>query len=313
LKLFFCHSSSDKPLIREIRSYLSVNIQPWIDEDSLIIGEPLGSIQKVIESKSDFVLIFISKESAISAWVQRELKWALNHEKEIGYPFVLPVVINKDALDSFNELKGRKYLLLSSFEKNNVSKLAMKLDNELSEWAKRQTTTWPPIEKPIPLILAGCGQWARNRTVLPLFMKKKAELFRIVAVTKLLREDDEFRDTVEPSLKEAGIEDVRYFRLPRTAINEFNRKGHLAVAVNTPNSLHAELADAALNAGCHVYAERPVTRQGDDLSNLLRLAGETSRYLYTGTQRRLEFPYRYIRDVLQKGKDFGKLSSIRCS
>lgn len=209
-------------------------------------------------------------------------------------------------------MKQRKYLLLTDFTTAGVSALSENLNRNLMEWTNRQPRKWPPAKEPIPLILAGCGQWARNRTILPLFQKRNQEMFKIVAVTTLERNEDEFEDTVKMALEEVGAGDTKFFRRLNQAI-DFLKSEPAAVAVNTPNGLHEELADTALFRDCHVYAERPINRMGDDLPGLLRRAGEKGLYLYTGTQRRLEFPYRYMRMVLQEHKNFGELESIRCT
>jgi len=78
MKIFFSHSSRDKPLVREIRSYLPPHIRAWIDEDDLLVGEDLEqSIKSAITSTADFLVIFIGADSIRSHWVKRELDWAL--------------------------------------------------------------------------------------------------------------------------------------------------------------------------------------------------------------------------------------------
>jgi len=41
MKIFFSHSSRDKPLVREIQKSLPEHIKSWIDEKELLIGDDL--------------------------------------------------------------------------------------------------------------------------------------------------------------------------------------------------------------------------------------------------------------------------------
>jgi predicted dehydrogenase len=77
-------------------------------------------------------------------------------------------------------------------------------------------------------------------------------------------------------------------------------------------------------SGCDVYAERPINRPAptsatwavpDNLVELLQTSSDRGLFFYSGTQRRLEYPYRFIRQVLEgKGPaGFGRLRSIRCT
>src|SRR5579864_8126739 len=95
MRVFFSHSSKHKPLVREVIHYLPDHVRPWIDEKELLIGEPIGrSIRDAIEVGTDFVVLFVDLSSATSAWVKKELEWALEYEHRLGRPFVVPVVLD---------------------------------------------------------------------------------------------------------------------------------------------------------------------------------------------------------------------------
>ena len=47
MRIFFSHSSGQKPLVREIRKILPDHINTWIDEDKLLIGD---SIEQSLEN-----------------------------------------------------------------------------------------------------------------------------------------------------------------------------------------------------------------------------------------------------------------------
>ncbi len=140
MKIFLSHSSKDKPLVREIRKQLPEHIKAWIDEKELLIGEDLeGSIKNAIDAGSDFVLLFLSSDSVESEWVNRELEWALKREKEIGRPFVLPILLDKQSWDLVqpSSFRSRKYILCSDFSENGVAQVAKEVSDELFAWLSR--------------------------------------------------------------------------------------------------------------------------------------------------------------------------------
>ena len=111
MKIFLSHNSRHKPLIREIKHYLPEHINLWIDEKDLLIGDDIGTtIKDAIETNTDFVIIFIDTYAIRSQWVLKELDWAIDHEKEIGRTFLLPVVLEKEAWDGLDkeDFKKRK-------------------------------------------------------------------------------------------------------------------------------------------------------------------------------------------------------------
>ncbi len=61
------------------------------------------------------------------------------------------------------------------------------------------------------------------------------------------------------------------------------REGRLdAVVVSTPADAHFSIARAALEAGCHVLVEKPMTRSGQQAEELVRLAEERGLTLMVG-------------------------------
>ena len=55
-----------------------------------------------------------------------------------------------------------------------------------------------------------------------------------------------------------------------------------AIAIATPPETHSALAQQALSAGKHVFVEKPLCLEMDDLRRILSLARERSRVLFTG-------------------------------
>lgn len=129
MKIFFCHSSHDKSLVREFKNELPSHIKTWIDEDDLLIGDIIDkTLQKVIKTETDFVIIFFSKESMLSKWVHREIEWALEQEKRLCRTIVIPVLLEKDIHQKIKpkQLLERKYLEFFSTEKIDVKAFARK-------------------------------------------------------------------------------------------------------------------------------------------------------------------------------------------
>src|SRR5688572_14989689 len=96
LRVFLCHASQDKPLVRDLYKKLNSEtwIDPWLDEEKLLPGQDWNlEIEKAVES-SDAVVVCVSSTSvAKEGYVQRELRRVLDIalDKLEGAIFVIPV------------------------------------------------------------------------------------------------------------------------------------------------------------------------------------------------------------------------------
>jgi hypothetical protein len=96
LRVFLCHASQDKPIVRDVYQRLLAEgwIGPWLDEEKLLPGQDWNlEIEKAVES-SDAVIVCVSSTSvAKEGYVQKELRRVLNIalEKLEGTIFVIPV------------------------------------------------------------------------------------------------------------------------------------------------------------------------------------------------------------------------------
>jgi len=96
LKVFLCHSSADKPAVRELYQKLRAEpwIQPWLDEEELFPGMDWNmEIEKAIEA-TDVILVCLSKDSITKeGYVQRELRIVLDFAdyKPEGTLYLIPV------------------------------------------------------------------------------------------------------------------------------------------------------------------------------------------------------------------------------
>lgn len=137
MKIFFSHNSRDKPLLREIMHYFPYYIPVWIDEDEIIAGEDLfNKIKSVIKTKTDVVVFFLSIEALNSSWVNREIEWALDHEKLLRRPFIIPVILDEKCMDYLpKEFISRKYLVCNNFTSTGINNFAKELYDVLFTFA----------------------------------------------------------------------------------------------------------------------------------------------------------------------------------
>lgn len=96
LRVFLCHASQDKPVVRELYERLNSEgwIDPWLDEEKLFPGQVLDiEIKKSVEA-SDIVIVCLSNNSVTKeGYIQKELKYVLDvsDEKSEETIYVLPI------------------------------------------------------------------------------------------------------------------------------------------------------------------------------------------------------------------------------
>ncbi|MBI5298629.1 MAG: SUMF1/EgtB/PvdO family nonheme iron enzyme [Chloroflexi bacterium] len=77
LRVFLCHASQDKPVVRELYQRLLAEgwIDPWLDKEKLLPGQDFDlEIEKAVES-ADVVIVFVSNNSVKRiGYVQKELR-----------------------------------------------------------------------------------------------------------------------------------------------------------------------------------------------------------------------------------------------
>ena len=113
LRVFLCHASQDKPIVRELYQRLLTEdwIDPWLDAEKLIPGQDWNlEIEKAVES-ADAVIVCVSSVSvAKEGYIQRELRRVLRiaEEKLEGAIFVLPIRL--DECEFPRQLRDRQFL-----------------------------------------------------------------------------------------------------------------------------------------------------------------------------------------------------------
>lgn len=112
--------------------------------------------------------------------------------------------------------------------------------------------------------LMGCGAWGRNI----------ARVLGELNALALICDSDEARG--QAIARELDVD----FTTDRNSV--FERSDIAAVAIATPAVTHAEMAMAALDAGKHVYVEKPIALSMDDARAIAAKACEKSRVLMVG-------------------------------
>lgn len=128
LKIFLCHSSADKPQVRQLHDLLLKNgAAPWLDAEQLLPGQDWNlEINKALDD-SDVILVCLSKGSVDKeGYVQREVRIALDRALEMpeGRIFLIPVRLEECELPS----RLRTYQYVDLFAENGVEKLIKSLN-----------------------------------------------------------------------------------------------------------------------------------------------------------------------------------------
>jgi hypothetical protein len=96
LRVFLCHSSNDKSIVRELYRQLSAEdwLDVWLDEEKLYPGQDWNlEIEKAVEA-ADAILVCLSNNSITKeGYVQRELRIVLDYAdyKPEGTLYLIPI------------------------------------------------------------------------------------------------------------------------------------------------------------------------------------------------------------------------------
>jgi len=113
MKIFLSYSTKDEQIVRRLEKYISKEIiETWIDHKAIGGGSDLTRAIKNGINNSDVYFVFVSQNSLNSNWVDKEIAWAMKREEKLKYEFIVPVILEKEALDKWKnkKLKDRKYI-----------------------------------------------------------------------------------------------------------------------------------------------------------------------------------------------------------
>ena len=99
IKVFLCHGSEDKAVVRELYQRLREDsVDPWLDSENLVPGQDWElEIKKAVRS-SDAILVCLSSSSVRKeGFLQKEIKTVLNiaDEKPEGTIFIIPIKLDQ--------------------------------------------------------------------------------------------------------------------------------------------------------------------------------------------------------------------------
>ncbi len=153
LRVFLCHSSNDKPAVRELYQKLRAEpwIQPWLDEEELYPGDDWEmAIEKAVE-KSDVVLACISNGSINKrGFVQKELRFALDVALEMPEETIFIIPLRLEECTPPRSLRDWHYA--DYFEGNReraLQRLLVSLKRRAESLGLKVETPAPKKEEPI--------------------------------------------------------------------------------------------------------------------------------------------------------------------
>jgi predicted dehydrogenase len=151
------------------------------------------------------------------------------------------------------------------------------------------------------LALIGAGWWGNN-ILREALAPGNAKVVGICDV-----DERALRDT-QKNIDEWTGDKPKHYRDFRELLAE--QKPDIAI-IGTPDHWHALPAIAAMEAGAHIYIEKPIGHTINEGKAILRAARDTGRVAQVGTHRRVSPHNVAAREFFKSGK-VGKLSAIKC-
>ena len=140
LRIFLCHSSGDKPMVRELYGKLLVDgFAPWLDEENLLPGEDWREKIPEVVRRSDIVIVCLSGASVTKrGYVQKEIKYALDVADELpeNTTFLIPLKLEQCEIP----LRLSRWQCVNLFEPKGYSRLLNALEVQR---AKRSSEPGP--------------------------------------------------------------------------------------------------------------------------------------------------------------------------
>jgi CheY-like chemotaxis protein len=134
LRVFLCHSSTDKATVRELHQRLSDDgFVPWLDEKNLLPGQEWEQEIRNEVRKTDVVLVCLSRNAVQkSGFIQKEIRYALDvaDEQPPETIFIIPARLEECEVPE----RLRRWQWVDIFEPNGYGRLlsALKKRAELS-------------------------------------------------------------------------------------------------------------------------------------------------------------------------------------
>lgn len=99
LQAFLCHSSGDKPIVRELyKQLMSDGFQPWLDEEDILPGQDWElEIAKAVRTSDVFIVCLSQKSFNRAGYINKEIKYALDVAsiQPEGIIFIIPLKVQE--------------------------------------------------------------------------------------------------------------------------------------------------------------------------------------------------------------------------
>jgi len=131
VKIFFSHSGTNRPLIRDIAQHLRRPLEAVIED--VPAGEQLTErLEAAVRDGSSYVAVFLDKAAIESPWVQAEIDWALKKESLLRRPLLVPVVLDSRAAKyAARQFKDRVYQKCLGRDSDDVQLSADRLSRDI--------------------------------------------------------------------------------------------------------------------------------------------------------------------------------------
>ncbi len=137
----------------------------------------------------------------------------------------------------------------------------------------------------------GAGAWGKN------LVKNFSEMGVLAGVADAVESNRENAKAVQS--------DVALF----DSHTDLLAQGYDAVAIATPAHTHYAIAKDAMDAGCDVFIEKPMTLDPDESEALVKLGQEKGKIVMVGHLLLYQPAIAYIKDALER-KDIGKVYTM---
>jgi UDP-N-acetyl-2-amino-2-deoxyglucuronate dehydrogenase len=127
--------------------------------------------------------------------------------------------------------------------------------------------------------------------------------------------------TAHPEGRLAGVFDIKddrlnLFRNRHKELKTYDSQKHILqdpdidiISICTPNSTHADIAIAAMQAGKHVLVEKPMAIRKVDCEGMIHIALKTGKSLFVVKQNRFNPPVQAVKQLLDQHR-LGKIYSV---
>ena len=148
-------------------------------------------------------------------------------------------------------------------------------------------------DKKMRVLIVGCGSIGERHT----------RVFEKLGIGEIILCDAN-TDNLARVAKKYDIEETY------TDYNEALKKDINSVVICTPNNLHIPIALEACEENCHIFVEKPLSHNLNDVDRLIELTKEKELVLMVGYCLRFHPALLFIKKIIDEGK-IGRILSFR--